>query len=377
MDAVRKKIIVVDDNVSNLTQARNILKPFYEVFPAPSADKMFELLEKIMPDLILLDIEMPKKNGYEAIRALKAIPEYNEIPVIFLTIKTDSESELSGLDLGAVDFVTKPFNAPILLKRMERELLIASQTKQLKKHQKEMTQLIAALEQSVQEKVEDITNLQNSVIDNVAEMVEFRDNLSGGHIMRTKIFLRILLEEMVAQGVYAEIIKDWDINLVISSAVLHDVGKIAIPDVILLKKGTLTPEEFEVMKGHVSASVDLVERMTENTVNNDFLRHAFVIAGTHHERWDGSGYPIGLRGENIPLEGRLMAIVDVYDALVSERPYKKPYTHEEGYKIICEDAGKQFDPKLVDVFKRVAEEMYQQKVEYDKEHTKKNAAIGL
>jgi putative two-component system response regulator len=352
----RAKIIIVDDNISNLTQGRNILKSFYEVFPAPSTDKLFEILENVLPDLILLDVKMPNKSGYDTIKELKADVRYRDIPVIFLTVKTDSESELLGFDLGAADYIGKPFSPPLLLKRIEKELLIVEQTKKLKKNEAELMEIVKTLEESFLEKVNAVSDLQNSIISDVAELVEFRDKETGAHLLRTKVFLKILVEEMMRQGIYSNITKDWDVELLVASSALHDVGKIVISDSLLLKPDKLTNEEFELMKTHVSTSVDVLEKLMDNTTYNDFLKYAFAIAGTHHERWDGTGYPIGLRGENIPLEGRLMIIVDVYDALTSRRPYKEPFTHEESYNIIVEESGKMFDPTLITVFQAVAKD---------------------
>ena len=352
----RARIIIVDDNISNLTQGRNILKSFYEVFPAPSAEKLFEILENVLPDLVLLDVAMPDKNGYETIKELKANPKYRDIPVIFLTAKTDYDSELLGFDLGAVDYIRKPFNPPLLLKRIEKELLFVEQTRKLKESEAELKEIVGNLEASVLEKVSAISDLQNSIISDVAELVEFRDKETGTHLLRTKVFLKILVEEMIREGIYSHIIEHWDVELLVLSSALHDVGKIVISDSILLKPDRLTPEEFELMKTHVSASIDVIERLMDNTPYNDFLKYAFAIAGTHHEKWDGTGYPIGLKGENIPLEGRLMALVDVYDALTSKRPYKEPFTHEESVQIIVEGSGKHFDPQLVKVFQSVAKD---------------------
>jgi len=352
----RARIIIVDDNISNLTQGRNILKSFYEVFPAPSVEKMFEILENILPDLILLDIRMPERSGYDAIKELKEDKRFHEIPVIFLTAKADDESELQGLELGAVDYIRKPFNPPLLIKRIEKELLFVKQTKELKRTKKELQRIVDSLEEAVLEKVKAISDLQNSIISDVAELVEFRDENTGGHLLRTKVFLKILVEEMMEQGVYSHITDEWDVDLLVLSSALHDVGKIVISDSILLKPDQLTPKEFELMKSHVSASIDIIERMMDNSPNSDFLKYAFAIAGTHHEKWNGAGYPIGLRGENIPLEGRLMAIVDVYDALTSKRPYKEPFSHEESYRIIVNGSGEHFDPRLIKVFQAVSEE---------------------
>ena len=355
MSAIQNQntIILVDDSEINLATGKNILRNFYHVISVPSAAKMFEVLEKVMPDLILLDIEMPEMNGYEAIKKLKADVKLSDIPVIFLTAKTDEESEMEGFDLGAVDYVTKPFYIPLLFKRINKELLIVNKTKELLKAQEELKDYADNLEEKVREKTEEIFDLQNAVLTTVSDLVEFRDRNTGGHIMRTKSYLKILIDEMLKEGLYKEEISKWDMDFFLASSQLHDVGKIAIADPILNKAGKLTDEEFEIMKNHVNVGIDAIEKIMHNTAQHSFLNHALRICGTHHEKWDGTGYPAGLKGNAIPLEGRLMAIADVYDALISERPYKKPFTHKEARKMIEDGIGTQFDPALIEVFRNV------------------------
>jgi len=353
MSNTRHTIIMVDDNITSLTAGKNMLSTFYQIIPVPSAEKMFEALQKVIPDLILLDIDMPEMNGYEAIQKLKSDPLYEDIPVIFLTALHDASTEVEGFDLGAVDYVTKPFSAPLLLKRIEKELLIVRQRKELLKTHAELKDYADNLDKKVIEKTQEVLNLQNAILTTVVDLVEFRDKITGGHIMRTQLYLKALIDELIREGLYEEEVSQWDLDVLLPSAKLHDVGKIAITDIILNKPDKLTPDEFETMKEHVSAGVDAIERISGNTSEHAFLHHALRIAGTHHEKWDGTGYPIGLKGHNIPLEGRLMAIVDVYDALISERSYKKAFVHEEACAIIEEGAGKHFDPVLVDAFRNV------------------------
>ena len=353
MENTRSKIILVDDNKANLSMGRNMLKTFYEVYPAPSAAKLFEILRNVIPDLILLDIEMPEMNGYEAMKKLKEDPHFAGIPVIFLTSKNDEDSELRGLELGAVDYVYKPFSAPLLLKRIENHLLLHRHKKALLNKESVLLENAELLSKMVQEKTQEIVNLQYGILTIVTEMVEFRDKHTGGHITRTKEYLKALTDQMIQDGTYAEEISKWDMEAFLSSAPLHDLGKVTITDLILNKPGKLTPEEFEIMKTHVTEGIDAVERILQLANEHVFLRHALLTVGTHHEKWDGSGYPLGLRAKNIPLEGRLMAIADVYDALISKRSYKDSLTHEEACRIIEEGAGKHFDPVLVDVFKKI------------------------
>jgi len=349
MDNIRHTIILVDDNVSNLTQGKNILQAHYKVYPAPSAAKLFKTLEMITPDLILLDIRMPEMNGYETIKKLKSDPRYEDIPVIFLTGLDEVDREVEGFDLGAADYITKPFSAPLLLKRIAKELLIVQQRKDLQNYANH-------LENMVREKTAAIFNLQNTVRATVADMVELRDNSTGGHISRTQRYMKALMDALVNDGIYADEIESWNIDLFLQSAQLHDVGKVAITDLILNKPDKLTRDEFEIIKTHVSAGVEVVEKIMRHETEQAFLRHALFVAGTHHEKWDGTGYPTGLKGIDIPLEGRLMAIVDVYDALVSERPYKRAFTHDEACKIIEDGAGTHFDPLLVSAFQKVKDE---------------------
>jgi putative two-component system response regulator len=344
--------MLVDDNMANLTMGKNMLKDTYEVFAMPSAAKLFEVLSKVLPDLILLDVEMPGMDGYETIRILKADARYADIPVIFLTAKSDEGSELAGLSLGAIDYVTKPFSAPLLLKRIENNLMIVTQRASLRNYNDN-------LQGMVRDKTRQVIDLQNAVLSTVADMVEFRDGMTGGHITRTQKYLELLLEQLIEDHIYHEEVKKWDLDFVFPSAQLHDVGKIAISDLILNKPGRLTPEEFNEMKRHTTVGVEAIRRIEQNMVNDAFLKHARIIAGTHHEKWDGSGYPYGLIGENIPLEGRLMAIADVYDALISTRPYKKPLSSNEAEQIILSGCGSHFDPTLVVVFKEVAERFSQ------------------
>jgi putative two-component system response regulator len=300
--------------------------------------------------MILLDIEMPEMNGYEAIKILKAKENTKDIPIIFLTGKTDTENELEGLDLGAVDYITKPFQPALLLKRIEVHLLVEAQKKTLEAQQKELKDFNDNLQKMVDEKTKTVLELQDAILKTVADLVESRDDITGGHIERTQRGVGLLVEGLRNHPVFGRAITGWDIKLLLQSSQLHDVGKIAISDRILQKPGRLTDEEFEEMKKHAAFGVQIIEKIEASTSASDFLKYAKIFAGTHHEKWDGSGYPNGLAGEDIPLQGRIMALADVYDALVSERPYKKAFSHAEAVKIIQDGKGTQFDPVLTDVF---------------------------
>jgi putative two-component system response regulator len=348
MDNERKIIFLVDDNGTNLTAGKEILKDHYKVYPILSAKIMFDLLEDIIPDMILLDIEMPEMDGYKAIKMIKIDPRFWDIPVIFLTAKSDMGSELEGLSLGAIDYVAKPFSAPLLLKRIENHLFTEWQKRQLR-------EMNDHLEEKVSQRTMQIINLQGAVLSTVADLVEFRDDVTGGHIARTQNYLKLLVDELLKEKLYTEETSVWNMDYLIPSAQLHDVGKIAISDTILNKPGKLTSEEFEIMKTHAAIGVTIIEKIEENAEEHDFMKHARLIAGGHHEKWDGTGYPLGVKGKDIPLEARLMALADVYDALRSARPYKQPLSSGEAKHIIQDGRGTQFDPVLVDVFLKVME----------------------
>ena len=342
--------MLVDDNLANLNMGKSILKDYYEVYALPSADRLFIFLEHVFPDLILLDIEMPGMNGFDAMRLLKADERYSGVPVIFVTSRVAEMDELEGLTLGAVDYVIKPFSAAILLKRIENHLLI-------RRHKDALKDFNENLIKMVKEKTSRIVELQNSFFSTLADIVEFRDDITGGHISRTHKYVQILIDKIIKDKIYTDQILLWNnMDFLLLSSQLHDIGKLAISDAILNKPGKLTPEEFDIMKTHTTKGVEVIKLMADKSKDLSFLEHAQIMAGTHHEKWDGSGYPQGLKEEAIPLEGRIMAIADVYDALTSARPYKKPFPAKEASRIIIEGSGTHFDPILVDVFKELTAE---------------------
>lgn len=355
---MKKKIMLVDDSKSNLVVGKNVLSEFYETYSVLSGDRLFKLLEKVTPDLILLDVEMPDMNGFQVLERLKQSESTRDIPVIFLTGKRDPDSELDGLTLGAVDYITKPFSPPLLLKRIEVHLLLREQ-------QKELQCFNANLKGLVEEKTRTVVELENAIVQGFAEVVEFRDNATGDHIEHTQRYLTLLWEGMQESHQYEEALRQWNNEFFLPSAQLHDVGKIAVPDRILLKPGKLTPEEYEEIKKHPQSGAKMIRHIARKTKDSEFLRYAEIFALTHHERWDGKGYPMGTAGEETPLPGRMLAIVDVYDALVSVRPYKQSMTHAQAVQIIKEGRGTQFDPQLVDIFLSINEQFEAVKEQYE------------
>lgn len=340
---MRKTIFVVDDNATSLTMAENALVNMYRTIALSSAAQMFKALEKFTPDLILLDVEMPEINGFEAMTMLKDNATYSEIPVIFLTGLTDSGNEALGIKLGAVDFISKPFSELVLLNRIKNHLHIDD--------------LIRERTAQLTERTEQLEKLKNGIVYTMADLVENRDRNTGGHIDRTSVYMKLLIDAMFERDVYINEMISWDMDSVVSSARLHDIGKIAIPDSILNKPGKLDDEEFAIMKTHTTEGENIINRTIERTGDAKFLLNAKLIAVYHHEKWDGSGYPYKLKGADIPLQGRIMAIIDVYDALVSERPYKKAFSHEDACRIISEEAGRHFDPLITEVFGKVSEQV--------------------
>lgn len=339
----RAKIMVIDDNMANLNLARIALEDKYDVFLIPSGETALVSLNRITPDLILLDVDMPKMNGFEVIHKIKQAPyPVCNIPVIFLTGKKDTDSECFGLDKGAVDYITKPFSFCLLLKRVELHLQLQNYSNNLEK--------------MVEEKTKVITELQYSIVQVMSDMVERRDGSTGGHLLRTQQYLQILLCEVKKRGIYSDELRNIDMDLYIRASQLHDIGKISIPDSILLKEGKLSPTEFEVMKRHAALGEEAIYSAMAGVQETEFLKTAATFAGAHHEKWDGTGYPRALRGREIPIEGRLMAIADVYDALISERPYKRPVPYDEARKIILDGAETHFDPLLIPIFEEVSEQ---------------------
>jgi len=352
MDTARKTIFLVDDDMTNLAIGKKALSDSYNVFTLSSGPLMLKMLENLQPDLILLDVDMPKMDGHEAIRLLKE-GKYADIPVIFLTALGNEEMELKGLSLGAIDYIAKPFSAPLLLKRIEVHLLVEAQKKELNEQKRELLFFNNNLSQMVEEKAGTIIELKNAILSTMAEVVEYRDEITGGHIVRTQRYIKALLDEMKREGVYAKEVSALNEELVLQSCQLHDVGKIAITDLILNKPGKLTPEEYEKMKTHTTYGEKVILQLTAKTQDSDFLEYARIFAVSHHEQWNGSGYPKGLKGEEIPLLGRIMAISDVYDALVEPRPYKNAFPHEEAVRIILAGKGAHFDPVLSDLFGKI------------------------
>lgn len=347
----KPSILVVDDTPGNLAVMTALLKDDYRVKVAHNGERALRLVHSGEPPaLILLDVMMPGLDGYEVCRRLKADSATESIPVIFLTARTDAEDETLGFSLGAVDYIGKPINPMVVKARIQAHLMAKSMTDFLRGKSD-------VLEAEVARRTAEIQDLQDALVLSMASLAETRDNETGNHLRRTQHYVKRLAEQLRQHPPFASLLDDRNIDLLFKSAPLHDIGKVGIPDHILLKPGPLDAQEFEVMKTHTTLGREAIES-AEQSIGRPvpFLRFAKEIALSHQEKWDGSGYPEGLKGDAIPLSARLMALADVYDALISRRVYKPAFTHEASVKIILEAGGRHFDPKVVAAFDAVKDD---------------------
>ena len=341
----RWKILVVDDEPNNLQVIRQILKNEYELLFAKDGLKAIELANQYRPDLALLDIMMPDMDGYEVCRLLKANPGTAQIPVIFVTALNDVSDEEEGFNVGAVDYLSKPVSPAIVKARVRTHLSLYDQNR--------------VLEKAVRARTRQLSMVQDATIFSLSTLAEYRDNETGGHILRTQGYVRALAQRLYDESAYSDQISEEIIDLLFKSAPLHDIGKVGVPDALLLKPGKLTPDEFEEMKKHTTYGYEALKKAEEHMGGEEaasFLRYAKEIAHTHQEKWDGSGYPQALSGQNIPLSGRIMALADVYDALISKRVYKPPFPHSKAMTIIKEGEGTHFDPVILNAFLEIEQE---------------------
>jgi putative two-component system response regulator len=331
------KVLLVDDNTANLQVLRENLDGLgYKLLIAKNGQSALDIVHKAHPDLVLLDIMMPEMDGYEVCRRLKSAEETRHIPVIFLTAMADAEDEAKGLALGAVDYITKPINPELVRARVRNHL-------ELKRHRDHLEQLVRV-------KTREVQLTQAVMIESLATLAEYRDPETGGHIKRTQNYVKALTMKLKSHARFRDLLDEQTIELLYLSAPLHDIGKVGVRDHILLKPGRLEDAEFAEMKKHTLFGEEALRITEQKLGQSTFLRHAREIAGSHQEKWDGSGYPRGLKGEAIPVSGRLMALADVYDALISKRVYKPPFPHAKAVQIIQEGRGTHFDPDVVDAF---------------------------
>ncbi|WP_346930157.1 two-component system response regulator [Clostridium sp.] len=344
-------ILIVDDTPDNLILISEVLKDDYKIKVANRGERALKIANSDpQPDLILLDIMMPEMDGFEVCKKLKENPHTSKIPVIYLTAKTQVEDEQLGLNLGAVDYITKPISVPIMKARIRNHLQLKAASDFLKSKSD-------FLENEVRKRTQEIRDFQDVTIFALTALAETRDMETGYHIRRTQLYVKILAEKLKTHIKFSDRLTDRYIDLLYRSAPLHDIGKVGIPDAILLKPDRLTEEEFKVMKEHAAIGMRALED-AEKLIGYEvgFLKCAKEISLFHHEKWDGTGYPTGVSGYQIPVSARLMAIADVYDALTSKRRYRKSISHEEAVESIKNERGAHFDPDIVDIFLEIQNE---------------------
>lgn len=331
------RILLIEDDMGTGSVIRSRLEPMAKVDWLTEGEGVSNAFQRNKPDLVLLDIQLPGTNGFEVFRELRELEHGRDIPIIFITGDQHPETEAKGLAIGAADFIRKPIRPDLLSMRILAHL-------DLKRHKDEM-------QQTIESQTREIKMSQEGIISSLAILAEFRDEETGKHIKRTKSYVEVIVNELkkLNYGDYS----DTEYDTITESSILHDLGKIGIQDHILIKPGQLTPEEFETIKAHTRLGSQAIARTENLCGSTPFLRFAREIAECHHERWDGNGYPNGLKGEEIPLCARIMAIADVYDALITRRPYKKNYSHEDAVKEMVEKSPGHFDPFLLELFKKV------------------------
>jgi len=341
----KSSVLIVDDTPANLKVLSGMLKEKgYEVRPVPNGKLALQAARNKIPDLILLDINMPDMNGYEVCERLKKEPLLKDVPVIFISALSETLDKIKAFSVGGIDYITKPFQLEEVHARVETHL--------------KLRKLMVNLENIIEEKVEEIYSSQVATIFAMAKLTQSRDDATGKHLNRVSNYCRLIVTKLSQQDKYKGIIDAKYIELVTSSSILHDIGKVGIPDEILLKPGKLSENEFELMKKHTVIGADTFMAVKRMYPQNEYVSLGVEIARSHHEKWNGNGYPDGLAGSDIPLAARIMSIADIYDALKSERCYKKEYPHEKCCEIINEGRGIIFDPDIVDVFNEVNEEIY-------------------
>lgn len=345
-------VLLVDDTEANIDILVCALGDDYDLAVALDGQSALDYIALSRPDIILLDIMMPGMDGYEVCDRLKANPASAGIPIIFLTAVTDIDSKTRAFAAGAVDYITKPFEIAEVQARVKTHL-------SLMLAQLELSLQNVILEERVIERTREISLTQETTIEAIACLAEYRDPETGGHIKRTKNYVKAMAEALKRLPKYKDQITDGWIDLLYRSAPLHDIGKVGVPDDVLFKPGKLTPDEFEAIKQHTIMGYNSLFLSSQRLGESSFLKLGLELTRSHQEKWDGSGYPDGLAEEAIPLAARIMAIADVYDALISKRVYKPPYTHDKAIAIIRNDSGTHFDPELVEVFLGIHEQFRQ------------------
>ena len=337
-------ILIVDDIEINRIILREILQDDYIIIEAASGLEALKILfeDNILPTAVLLDIIMPDIDGFQVLERIKLNDRTSSIPVLFITAADSDETESRGLKSGAADYVTKPFNHDVVRARVDNHINLARY-----RH---------SLEQLVEKKAAEVTRTYEQTLEVLATIIEYRNLESGAHVRRTTLFTAAIVAKMLEIETFRSMLRTENIQSLIKASALHDIGKIGISDSILLKPGKLTPNEFDIIKTHTTIGRQIIDSIAVTLPDHDmYLKYAEDICHNHHERWDGTGYPCGLHGEDIPLSARIISVVDVYDALVSPRCYKGAYPHDTSLDIIMEGRGTQFDPSIVDILPDISD----------------------
>lgn len=347
----KPKILVVDDLKENVVLMERFLAPAgFDVIPAYNGAEALRCVAVHSPDLVLLDLIMPEVDGYQVCEALKQNPNTHHIPIVVVSGLTDRDAHVKALQAGADDFITKPFDSFILRARVESSLKAKFLQDQIFEYQRKLQGQNDNLETAVRERTAQVMRTQQVAVFSLAKLAESRDTETGKHLERMRLYSREVASEIITLEKYRDEFDEDFVEQIYKSSPLHDIGKVGIPDCILLKPGKLTVEEFDIMKTHSVIGGDTLKAADIEAGTHSFLAMGRDIAYSHHEKWDGSGYPFGLKGEDIPLASRIVAIGDVYDALTSKRPYKEAFSHEKSMGIILEGRGSHFDPDVVDAF---------------------------
>lgn len=340
------KILIVDDSKTDIMMLEQLLSDYELSVAYDGVEAMATLANDLDTDIMILDINMPRMNGFEVLEELRKHPEYKNLATLILTNDDEVENEIRGLELGAVDYIRKPLNIQSIKKRIELHSRLKVTSKKLEQHN-------FLLEGMVKQRTQECNATRNVTIHAMVGLLEVRNIESSNHSIRTQMMMKVLCDNLKVKERFHNILTDGYIEELCNTTPLHDIGKVGIPDSVLLKPGKLTEDEFEIMKKHTLFGVNALKHAGSECESLSFIRTALEIVGGHHEKFDGTGYPSGLKGKDIPLASRLMAIIDVYDALVNVRVYKPAYTHKEAIDIIVKEKNKHFDPEIVDTFLEV------------------------
>lgn len=345
-----EKVLIIDDNGINLRTAKEALDDYYEVITVNSCKMALRYLEQHTPDIILLDIQMPEIDGFETMAAIRSLPQTEDTPIIFLTAQNNIDDEIRGLELGAVDYIHKPFQPQIMRMRIRTQLALA--------HYQDH------LEDIIMQKTEQVARVETALVASLNDLLDIRDGITGSHVRRTAKYFEILLNALDKAHTFPEIITpDYKARL-LRGAPLHDLGKVGISDNTLLKPSHLSPEEMEFMRQHSTFGGQALAHAVEIVGEDSFLNDARDMAYYHHEKWNGTGYPKGLSREDIPLSARILAVADVYDALTSQRSYKDAFSHEKAVSILLDEDGISFDPRIMQVFREIEYQFAEAKLSF-------------